>query len=149
MTMDVDPDITSSTGDAELAAPIHSISALQALTLDVGDPPHQSPTKLNSAPPASPTRPTHSSLTPFATSFLALPPELLTHILLYLAPDDLGVLSRVVGPLEGIERDRYLWAVWVHSVSLTLLQLLRAVVSQPYTWARLIHCLSLGSRPAH
>ncbi|CAK9786195.1 hypothetical protein CC85DRAFT_283700 [Cutaneotrichosporon oleaginosum] len=54
------------------------------------------------------------SLTPFALAFLALPHELLTHILLYLAPDDLGILSRVVGPLEGVERDSYLWAVWVH-----------------------------------
>ncbi|BEI80082.1 hypothetical protein CcaverHIS002_0106110 [Cutaneotrichosporon cavernicola] len=56
-------------------------------------------------------------LSPFALSFLALPPELLTHILLYLAPDDLGILSRVVGPLEGVERDSYLWAVWVHSTA--------------------------------
>jgi hypothetical protein len=56
-------------------------------------------------------------LTPFAIAFLALPPELLTHILLYLAPDDLGILSRIVGPLEGVERDSYLWAVWVHHVS--------------------------------
>ncbi|GMK54675.1 hypothetical protein CspeluHIS016_0112610 [Cutaneotrichosporon spelunceum] len=58
-----------------------------------------------------------SHLSPFALSFLALPPELLTHILLYLAPDDLGILSRVVGPLQGVERDSYLWAVWVNSTA--------------------------------
>ncbi len=77
---------------------------------------------MNAAPPAGDTTmvppPTFTPrLTPFALALLALPPELLTHILLYLAPDDLGILSRIVGPLEGVERDSYLWAVWVHHVS--------------------------------
>lgn len=60
------------------------------------------------------------SLTRFATSFLALPPELAVHILLYLSPDDLGILSRVVEPLNGVERDEYLWDVWVHQVGVFL-----------------------------
>ncbi|RSH78234.1 uncharacterized protein EHS24_002698 [Apiotrichum porosum] len=55
----------------------------------------------------------HAPLTAFANAFIALPPELRTHILLFLSPDDLGVLSRVVEPLEGIERDHFLWTTWI------------------------------------
>lgn len=111
MAMDIDPDAHAAANANAIS--IHSLTALQALTLDVDDAPRSSPQPTSPSTPHPPA----SKLTPFATSFLALPPELLTHILLYLAPDDLGVLSRVVAPLEGIERDRYLWAVWVHSVS--------------------------------
>lgn len=59
---------------------------------------------------------TTTTLTPFATAFLALPPELRISILSFLTPDDLGVLSRVVAPLEGIERDHYLWTMWISKV---------------------------------
>ncbi|KAL1407240.1 hypothetical protein Q8F55_006657 [Vanrija albida] len=69
-------------------------------------------------PPPTPTKtsflqPAATALTPFALGFLALPPELATRILLFLAPDDLGVLSRTVEPLAGVERDAYLWSVWI------------------------------------
>jgi hypothetical protein len=57
-----------------------------------------------------------AALTPFATAFLDLPPELRTHILTYLAPDELGVLARSFPPCAGIESDGYLRAVWFHKV---------------------------------
>lgn len=79
--------------------------ALRPIAIRTATPPHQTPT---TPPPA---------LTPFALGFLALPPELATRILLFLAPDDLGVLSRTVEQLAGVERDAYLWSVWISSVS--------------------------------
>lgn len=53
---------------------------------------------------------------PFAARFLTLPSELQTQILLFLSPDELGVLSSVP-QLSGIEKDEYLRTVWIHRVS--------------------------------
>lgn len=53
---------------------------------------------------------------PFAARFLTLPSEIQTHILLFLSPDELGVLSSVP-QLSGIEKDKYLKAVWIRRVS--------------------------------
>ncbi|ORY24016.1 hypothetical protein BCR39DRAFT_339804 [Naematelia encephala] len=48
----------------------------------------------------------------FESALLALEPELLTRILLYLSPDDLCTLSRVVPDFIGIEDDEYLRMMW-------------------------------------
>lgn len=53
---------------------------------------------------------------PFASRFLNLPTELQTQILLFLSPDELGVLSSVP-QLSGIEKDEYLRTVWMRRVS--------------------------------
>ncbi|GFZ47879.1 hypothetical protein JCM24511_05626 [Saitozyma sp. JCM 24511] len=66
---------------------------------------------MRSAAPGSlpPTPPPPRS---FTTNLLALPPELQTRIFTFLSPHDLGVLSRCVPELEGVERDRYLRREW-------------------------------------
>ena len=53
---------------------------------------------------------------PFSSALLSLPPEVQTRIFLLLSPDDLGILSRCVGQLEGIDRDGYLRMVWFSQV---------------------------------
>lgn len=124
MHVDVDHDPSASTAaTGPQSPPSPAIAAPNVTEVDVENNPTATTTTSHQLEPAPHCQPQSESpsplshLTPFATSFLALPPELLTHILMYLAPDDLGVLSRVVAPLAGVERDRYLWAVWVHSVS--------------------------------
>ena len=54
---------------------------------------------------------------PFSACLLELPTDLQTRIFLYLSPDDLGVLSRCVIELAGIEEDRFLRQVWIKQVS--------------------------------
>lgn len=49
----------------------------------------------------------------FSECLLALPTDVQTRIFLYLSPDDLGVLSRCVIELAGIEEDRFLRRVWI------------------------------------
>jgi len=71
------------------------------------------------ASPATANMASMTTLTRFGTAFLSLPDELRTHILTYLSPDDLGVLSRVVEPLTGIETDTYLWMIWIRRVSVS------------------------------
>lgn len=70
---------------------------------------------MRSAAPGSlpPTPPPPRS---FTTNLLALPPELQTRIFTFLSPHDLGVLSRCVPELEGVERDRYLRREWFRRV---------------------------------
>ena len=53
----------------------------------------------------------------FSAALLSLPPELQTRIYLFLSPDDLGVLSRCVDRLEGIDQDGFLRMVWFSQVS--------------------------------
>ena len=53
----------------------------------------------------------------FSVALLCLPPELQTRIFLFLSPDDLGVLSRCVGQLEGIDQDGYLRMMWFSQVN--------------------------------
>lgn len=139
MDVEVDPDLifagtqttSANTPSSPPPAATSPLNASLNTLLETMDAPHRpsphpstrsSTSALQQAPitlatPTEPSPPSITRLTPFAASFLALPPEILTHILLYLAPDDLGILSRLIPPLAGVERDRYLWAVWVHSVS--------------------------------
>ncbi|RXK40931.1 hypothetical protein M231_01779 [Tremella mesenterica] len=60
-------------------------------------------------------------ITSFALGLFALPAELQTRIFLYLSPDDLGVLSRCVEDLAGVEEDEYLRRVWFKKTAPSLL----------------------------
>ena len=53
----------------------------------------------------------------FSSSFLSLPPELQSRIFLYLAPDDLSVLSRSVDALKDVDQDEFLRKMWFEQVN--------------------------------
>jgi hypothetical protein len=53
---------------------------------------------------------------PLTAALLSLPPELQTRIFTYLSTDDLGVLSRCVPELGGVEEDAYLRRIWFQRV---------------------------------
>ena len=60
--------------------------------------------------------PNSTRQTAFCTKLLDLPSDLQSQIFVYLAPDDLGVLSRSVPELEELEADEYLRRIWFQQV---------------------------------
>ncbi|KAK4686519.1 hypothetical protein P7C73_g3601, partial [Tremellales sp. Uapishka_1] len=83
----------------------------------------------------------------FPARFLALPPELLTRILLFLSPDDLGVLSRCVAGLKGLEEDEYLKRIWFRKASTSFCERIISLIRLQTAPSRLAHALFSASHP--